>query len=266
MGERGRARARVPALQSKRGSFMIVIPAIDLRGGRCVRLVQGKPEAETVFSDDPVAMARHWAGLGAERLHVVDLDGAFSGAPKQTALIREIVEAVSIPVEAGGGLRDLDNVEELLDSGAEWALLGSRAALDGDFLEEACRRFPKRIIVAVDAVGGKVAVEGWKRLSARRVEDLALEAHRAGAAALLYTDILKDGTGSGPNVETTRALAAEARIPIIASGGIGSVEDLKRLARVPGLIGAVVGRALYTGAVDLKAARRLLKRESRGVE
>lgn len=233
---------------------MIVIPAIDLRGGRCVRLVQGRPDAETVFSNNPVAMARHWVSLGAQRLHVVDLDGAFSGAPKQTALIKKIVKAVPVPIEAGGGLRDLESVEELLSSGARWALVGSRAALDGDFLETACRRFPDRIIVAVDAVSGQIAVDGWKRVLERKVGSLAREAALAGAAALLYTDILKDGTATGPNFETTREVAEQSGLPIIASGGIGTLGDLRKLAAIPGVIGAVVGRALYTGAVDLKAA------------
>jgi len=242
---------------------VIVIPAIDLRGGRCVRLVQGKPEAETVFSDDPVSIAQHWASLGAKRLHVIDLDGAFAGAPKQADLVREIVKAVSVPVQAGGGLRDLESVEELFDAGARWALVGSRAARDMTFLIDVCRRFPNRIIVAADAVHGQVAVDGWKNVTEQPIESLAREARRAGAAALLYTDILKDGTGSGPNIETTKKVAAHSGLSIIASGGIGALDDLRRLARIPGVIGAVMGRALYTGAVDLKVALAEFEPEKR---
>ena len=233
---------------------MMVIPAVDLRGGRCVRLVQGRQEAETVFSDDPVAAARAWATHGAPRLHVVDLDGAFAGSPKQTDIIGEIARSVRVPVEAGGGLRSLESIETLLAAGARWAMLGTRAALDPGFLAETCRRFPGRIIVAVDASDGKVAVDGWTQRLDVPAGDLARRASGAGAAEVLYTDIARDGTQSGPNLAGTEAVARAAGLPLLASGGVGSVEDLRRLARIPGVIGAVVGRALYTGAVDLKQA------------
>ena len=233
---------------------MMVIPAVDLRGGRCVRLRQGRPEAETVFSDDPLAVARAWAQQGAPRLHVVDLDGAFAGTPKQLGLIEEIARGIPVPVEAGGGLRSLEAVETLLASGARWAILGTRAALDPSFLEEACRRFAGRIIVAVDASDGRVAVDGWTRRLDIPAVDLARRAAQAGAAEILYTDIARDGTETGPNLSGTAAVAAAAGLPLLASGGVGSLEDLRRLAGIPGVIGAVVGRALYTGAVDLKQA------------
>jgi phosphoribosylformimino-5-aminoimidazole carboxamide ribotide isomerase len=233
---------------------MMVIPAVDLRGGRCVRLYQGRAEAETVFGDDPVATAQSWVEQGAQRLHVVDLDGAFAGAPKQAKLVEEICRSVEVPVEAGGGLRDLSSVEALLDAGARWAVLGTRAALDLDFLGEACRRFPGRIIVAVDASHGKVAVDGWKRVLDLGAVELAREAARAGAAEILYTDIASDGTQSGPDVAGAEAVAKAAGIPLLASGGVGSLADLKRLAAISGVIGAIVGRALYTGAVDLRQA------------
>ncbi len=233
---------------------MMVIPAVDLRGGRCVRLFQGRAEAETVFSDDPVTTARAWAAAGAPRLHVVDLDGAFAGSPKQAGLIGEIVRSVRVPVEAGGGLRSLEAVEALLASGARWALVGTRAALDPVFLAEACRRFPARIIVAVDAADGKIAVDGWTRRLDVTAVDLARRAGQVGAAEILYTDIGRDGTQSGPNITSTEAVARAAGLPLLASGGVAGLEDLKRLAGIPGVIGAVVGRALYTGAIDLKQA------------
>jgi phosphoribosylformimino-5-aminoimidazole carboxamide ribotide isomerase len=234
---------------------MIVIPAVDLRGGRCVRLREGRAEAETIFSDDPVAMAAHWMSQGAQRLHVVDLDGAFAGEPKQTALIAEIVAAVApVPVEVGGGLRDLTAVDAVLKTGARWAVIGTRAALDAAFLVEVCGRHPGRVIIAVDARGPLVAVKGWTETSGERVVDVGRRARDAGAAALLYTDVSRDGLEGGPNVDDTAALASEARMPVLASGGVATVEDLVRLAAIPGVEGTVVGRALYTGVVDLRTA------------
>ncbi len=234
---------------------MIVIPAVDLREGRCVRLREGRAEAETVFSDDPVAMAERWVAAGAERLHVVDLDGAFAGAPRQTALIARIVEAVRpVPVEAGGGLRDLVAVQTVLEAGVAWAVVGTRAAVDAEFLAEAGRRFPGRIIVAADARGDRVAIRGWTETGELTVVDLGRQARDAGAVALLYTDVSRDGTGLGPNVEATAALALAVGLPVLASGGVATVDDLLRLAAVPGVLGTVVGRALYTGAISLRDA------------
>lgn len=233
---------------------MLVIPAVDLRVGRCVRLHQGRPEVETVFSDDPVAVALRWAELGAPRLHVVDLDGAFAGAPKQTELIREIARSVGVPLQVGGGLRSVEAIEAVLAAGAGWAVLGTRAALEPAFLAQVCRRFPGRIIVAVDALDGRVAVDGWTRILDLGAEALAPEAARAGAAAILYTDIARDGTEAGPSLDRTRAVALAGGVPVLASGGVGSLEDLKHLAEIPGVAGAIVGRALYTGAVGLQQA------------
>ena len=234
---------------------MILIPAVDLREGRCVRLREGRDDARTVFSDDPVAMAEQWAAAGAERLHVVDLDGAFAGAPRQTALIAKIVDAVRpVPVEAGGGLRDVAAVEAVLEAGVAWVVIGTRAAIDGAFLRDVCRRFRDRIIVAADARGERVAIRGWTESSELTVVELGRRARDAGAAALLYTDVSRDGTERGPNVDATGALAQAVRLPVLASGGVARIEDLTRLARVPGVLGTVVGRALYTGAIDLAAA------------
>ena len=234
---------------------MIVIPAVDLRDGRCVRLREGRADQETVFSEDPVAMALTWKRLGAERLHVVDLDGAFAGEPRQAALVAKIVAAVApLLVEVGGGLRDLRAVEQTLQTGARWAVVGTRAALDRGFLAEVCRTHPGRIIVAVDGRGPRVAIKGWTEVADDTVVDVGVRAREAGAAALLYTDIGRDGTERGPNIEDTGALAGAVDIPILASGGVGRVDDLRRLAAIPRIVGAVVGRALYTGAIDLRDA------------
>ena len=234
---------------------MILVPAVDVRDGRCVRLRQGRADAETVFGEDPVAAAQQWAALGAPRLHVVDLDGAFAGAPRQTALIARMIAAVApVPVEVGGGLRDEAAIEAVLAAGARWAVVGTRAALDPAFLREAGRRWPDRLVVAVDARGERVAVKGWTDTVDESLTDVGRRALEAGAAALLYTDVSRDGTGLGPNVETTAALARAVPLPVLASGGVGSVADLLALAGVPGVAGVVVGRALYTGAVDLREA------------
>jgi len=234
---------------------MIVIPAIDLRDGRCVRLREGRSDRETVFSDDPVAMALRWTALGATRLHVVDLDGAFAGEPRQGALVAKIVSAVApMPVEVGGGLRDLAAIDAALETGARWAVVGTRAALDAAFLSDVCRRHPGRIIVAVDARGPWVAVKGWTEVSGETVAAVGARARDGGAAALLYTDISRDGMEQGPNVEETALLAQRIDMPILASGGVASIDDLRRLAAIPGVEGTIVGRALYTGAIDLRQA------------
>ena len=234
---------------------MIVIPAVDLRDGRCVRLREGRADAETVFSADPVAMATRWKTLGAERLHVIDLDGAFAGAPRQTTLVAKIVAAMApVPVEVGGGLRDINAIDAVLEAGARWAVVGTRAALDRAFLRDVCRAFRDRIIVAVDARGANVAVKGWTETIEDTVTDVGRRAHEAGAAALLYTDVSRDGMEQGPNIDDTAALAQAIPLPILASGGVAGVGDVERLAEIPGVAGVVIGRALYTGAVTLPAA------------
>jgi len=235
---------------------VIVIPAVDVRDGRCVRLREGRADAETVFSEDPVAMATRWAVRGARRLHVVDLDGAF-GKPRQTALLAKIVAAVApVPVEIGGGLRDVAALESVLEAGARWAVVGTRAALDERFLREICGRYGARIIIAVDARGEHVAVKGWTELADITVIEVGQRARQAGAAALLYTDVSRDGTERGPNVDDTVALARAVEMPILASGGVGSAADIAALAAVAdaGIEGVVVGRALYTGALSLSDA------------
>ncbi len=233
---------------------MLIVPAVDLKAGRCVRLLQGRAAAETIFSDDPVATARRWESEGAPRLHLVDLDGAFGGGPAQTAIVRDIARSISIPVEVGGGLRSAEHVEAVLDAGARWAIVGTRAALDPVFLGDVCRRFADRIIVGVDASDGRVAVEGWTRVLDLEAVALARDAAAAGACTIIYTDISRDGTQSGPNVWSTEAVARAAGIPVFASGGVGSLDDIRQLAGIPGVEGVVVGRALYTGALTLRDA------------
>ncbi len=232
---------------------MIVIPAVDIRGGYCVRLREGRADQETVFSEDPVAVARRWVELGAKRLHVVDLDGAL-GKPRQTEVVRRVIEAAGpVPVQVGGGLRDDGAVAAMFEAGAHWVVLGTRA-LDSTFLTSACQRRPQGIIVAVDGRGARVAVKGWTEVADVTVVDLGRRARAAGAAALLYTDVSRDGTEQGPNVKDTAALAEAVGMPILASGGVSSVDDLRALAGIPGVEGVVVGRALYIGAIDLRHA------------
>jgi phosphoribosylformimino-5-aminoimidazole carboxamide ribotide isomerase len=236
---------------------VIIIPAVDLRKGRCVRLYQGRADTETRFSADPVGVAERWIRLGARRLHVVDLDGAFAGAPRQAALVEKIAAAIApVPVQVGGGLRDAAAVDSAFAAGARWAVIGTRAVLDPAFLVEICRAHPGRIIVAVDGRGGRVAIKGWTELAPATIVDAGLRAQEAGAAALLYTDLDRDGTGLGPNVDDTAALAGSVSLPVLASGGVGSLEDLRRLRQTQAIAGVVIGRALYTGAIDLACALR----------
>lgn len=231
-----------------------IVPAVDVKDGRCVRLRQGRAEAETVFAEDPVGVARRWEAAGATRLHVVDLDGAFRGRPAQTATVHDIIRALAIPVQVGGGLREPAHVEAVLEAGARWVIVGTRAALDPAFLREVCRRFEDRIIVGVDASCGRVAVDGWTRILDIDALAMARNAAGAGAAALIYTDIARDGMETGPNLASTAAVAREAGIPVFASGGVSSLDDIRRLATVPGVAGVIVGRALYSGAVDFGQA------------
>jgi len=232
---------------------MIVIPAIDILGGKAVRLVRGERESATVYSHEPWALAEELCAAGAERLHVVDLDGAFTGAPVSRLYIERILDSVKVPVQVGGGLRDRASVESALASGAQWAVLGTAAVKSPDLVSDLCWTFPGRIIVAVDAVKGTVAVEGWTAASAVSAVDLGKRAAEWGAAALLYTDVARDGTGSGPAVDSTAALAKAVPIPVIASGGVGSLADLRALA-VAKIPMAVVGRALLEGRFTLEQA------------
>lgn len=233
---------------------MKLFPAIDLLAGRAVRLEGGKRDRATVFHDRPVELVSELAGGGADRLHVVDLDGAF-GEPRQLALISAIVRASPIPVEVGGGLRDRASIDRILELGAAFAVLGTAAVRDPALVEQVCRAHPGRIIVAVDARDGVVAIEGWTASGGVTARELAARAAGWGAAAVLYTDVARDGLGGGPNVAATAALARAAGIEVIASGGVGSLDDIAALARA-GVPAVVVGRALYDGKFSVAEAVR----------
>lgn len=237
---------------------MDVIPAIDLLDGKCVRLYQGDYAQAEVFNDDPVAVARQWAEQGATRLHLVDLDGAKAGHLVNMAAIAAIVEALVIPVEVGGGLRDRSSVAQLLNLGVQWAILGTVAVEQPQLVADLCQEFPGQIIVGIDARHGQVATKGWLETSTVLATDLADRMAKLGAAAIIYTDIHRDGTLQGPNLEALRELAAVVAIPVIASGGVSSLTDLLSLLALEpqGVTGAIVGRAIYTGDVDLRSAIR----------
>ena len=235
---------------------MTVYPAIDLRGGRCVRLVEGDFARETVYGDDPVAVARRWEAAGARWIHVVDLDGARAGAPAQLDLVAAICRAVTIPVQVGGGLRDAHAVQAVLDAGVTRAIVGTVAVRDPDLCETLCRAFPGRVVVGIDARDGIARVSGWAEGSTVAATDLAATLAARGATAIVYTDIARDGTEQGPNVEETAKVARAAKIPVVASGGVGSLAHVRAVqARTAdGIEGLIIGRALYTGAVALRDA------------
>ena len=240
---------------------MLIIPAIDLKDGRCVRLQQGDMAKETVFSDQPAKMAAQWAKLGARRLHVVDLNGAMAGKPRNEEAIKAIVAAVDsdIPVQLGGGIRDLDTIERYLDDGVSYVIIGTAAVKNPGFLHEACDAFPGHIIVGLDAKDGRVATDGWSKLTGHDVIDLAKRFQDYGVEAVIYTDIGRDGMLTGVNIAATVRLAQSLSVPVIASGGIASLEDVKNLRAVEqeGIAGAIAGRAIYEGRIDFAAAQSL---------
>ncbi len=232
---------------------MLVIPAIDLRGGKCVRLRQGDYGQETVFGDDPAAMARRWVEQGAELLHVVDLDGAKAGRPANVDAIRAIVQAVQVPCQLGGGLRQTADLEQVFELGVQRAVIGTQALKNPDWFDEMTRRFPGRLLLGLDAKNGKVATEGWLEVAETRAVDLARRFENLPLAGLIYTDIAKDGMLQGPNVEAMKEMAAMVRLPVIASGGVTRLEDIEKLKALP-LAGCIIGRALYEGKLNLVQA------------
>ncbi len=238
---------------------MLLIPAIDLKDGKCVRLRQGNMNDVTVFSEDPVAMARHWVAQGARRLHVVDLNGARSGRPINETVIKKIIKAVGddIPVQLGGGIRDLDIIERYIDDGVTYVVIGTAAVKSPGFLQDACSAFGGHVIVSLDAKDGKVATDGWSKLTGHDVIDLAKKFEDYGVDSILYTDIGRDGMMTGVNIEATVQLARAVNIPVIASGGVASLADIEGLCAVEeeGIEAAILGRSLYEGTIDFKAAQ-----------
>ncbi|KAF3978026.1 MAG: 1-(5-phosphoribosyl)-5-[(5-phosphoribosylamino)methylideneamino]imidazole-4-carboxamide isomerase [Methylococcales symbiont of Iophon sp. n. MRB-2018] len=239
---------------------MLLIPAIDLKEGKCVRLRQGRMEDNTVFSDDPVSVAGKWVEQGARRIHLVDLDGAFAGKPKNADVIHAIVEAFpDVPVQIGGGIRDEDTIQNYLSAGVQYVIIGTKAVTEPHFVSDIAVEFPGHIIIGLDAKDGKVAIDGWSKLSKYSVIDLAKKFESDGVEAIIYTDICRDGMMKGINVEATAKLARAIKIPVIASGGITNMDDIHALGKVAddGITGAITGRAIYEGTLDFAEAEKI---------
>ncbi len=240
---------------------MIIIPAIDLKEGKCVRLEQGLMDKDTVFSDNPAAQARVWQDQGAELLHIVDLDGAFAGQPKNRDAIETILKAITIPAQLGGGIRDIATIEAYLSLGLSRVIIGTAAQRNPELVREACSKFPGQIVVGIDAKNGMVAVQGWAELTDITAVDLAGKFEGFGVSAIIYTDISRDGMLQGPNLEATKALAEAVSIPVIASGGVSSLKDIENLMAIEasGVTGVITGKAVYTGAIKLNEAINFTK-------
>jgi phosphoribosylformimino-5-aminoimidazole carboxamide ribotide isomerase len=236
---------------------MLIIPAIDLKDGLCVRLLQGKKEDATVYSDAPASTAQRWESCGARLLHVVDLDGAFTGNQKNIESIRRIREAVNMDIEVGGGIRDMERIDLLISIGINRVILGTVAIEKPELVKEACKRYPGKVIVGIDAKSGFVAVKGWVEVTKVKAVELALRMQDYGVWGIIYTDISKDGMMTGPNIEATREMVETLNIPVIASGGVSSINDIKNLMTIKNLWGAITGKAIYSGAIDLKEAIKL---------
>ena len=237
---------------------MLVIPAIDLKDGKCVRLRQGRMDDETIFSDNPVDVASQWVEQGARRLHLVDLNGAFDGEPVNGEIVRDIARAFpDLPIQIGGGIRTLETIQTYLDAGVDYVIIGTKAVKEPEFVTQACEQFPGHIIVGIDAKDGMVATHGWAEVSEVTAIDCAKRFESDGVDAIVYTDISRDGMMQGVNVEATLNLAKAIRIPVIASGGVTNMEDIKRLVPVAkdGILGAITGRAIYEGTLDLQEAQ-----------
>jgi len=243
---------------------MLILPAIDLKDGTCVRLEQGLMDRDTVFNDDPAAQALEWQNQGAELLHIVDLDGAFAGEPRNRNAIEAIIKAINIPAQLGGGIRDLATIEAYLSLGLARVIIGTAAQRNPELVVEACARFPGRIVVGIDARNGMVAVQGWAEVTGITAVELALRFEGCGVAAIIYTDINRDGMLQGPNIDATRKLAEAIAIPVIASGGVSSLKDIERLMAIEssGVTGVITGKAIYTGTIKLAEAIALTKGHS----
>ena len=239
---------------------MIIIPAIDIKDGRCVRLRQGRMDDETIFAEDPLEMADKWVEAGAERLHLVDLDGATAGTPRSFSIIEKICSKYpDLPIQVGGGIRDEDTVQDYLNAGVQYAIIGTRAVTAPHFVNDLCMEFPGHIIIGLDAKNGKVAIDGWSKLSHHDLIDLAQHFEADGVAAIVFTDVSRDGMMQGVNVEATAAMGRASSIPVIASGGITNIDDIRALASEAssGICGAITGRAIYEGTLDVAEAQSL---------
>jgi phosphoribosylformimino-5-aminoimidazole carboxamide ribotide isomerase len=243
---------------------MTIIPAVDIKNGRCVRLREGRADAETIFSEYPQKMAQQWVEQGAERLHLVDLDGAFEKGPRNEAVIEEIVKTTPVPIQLGGGIRDLKTVESYLSLGLAQVILGTMAIKEPTLVQEACRFFPDQIMVSLDARDNRIAVEGWTQLSEIDPVDLVKQYEDWGVKAIIFTDISRDGTQQGPSIPSTRRLAQATRLPVIAAGGIATLGDIQSLALLEddGLVGMITGRAIYSGSLSLVEAINWLKKNT----
>lgn len=241
---------------------MIIIPAVDIRQGKCVRLLQGRLDAETVFSDDPAAMALRWAEIGARLIHVIDLDGAFNQRPKNLQAIKKIIGTIDAPIQVGGGIRDMKTIREYMTLGVGKVIIGTEAIRNPDLVKRAARDFPGRVVVAIDARNGKVAIEGWTETTRVSAVDLAKKFEDCGVSAINFTDIHRDGMQTGPNIDQTRRLAEAVTVPVVASGGVSTLKDIENLLPLEtvGVTGVITGKALYSGSLDLKAAIALSER------
>lgn len=234
---------------------MLIIPAIDIKDGKCVRLKQGKMDQETIYSDNPLDMAKRWRDMGAGLIHLVDLDGAISGRPVNKKIIEDIISNSGVSIQVGGGIRDIDLIDSYIGTGAERVVLGTSVIGSPGLLKEASRRYPKRIAVGIDAVDGMVAIDGWKTITDRKAVDLAREMEGLDLWAIIYTDINRDGMLTGPNINEIAGMAKNSKIPVIASGGVSNIDDIKRLKGIrPEIKGVIIGKALYSGSLDLREA------------
>ena len=238
---------------------MLIIPAIDIKGGKCVRLFQGRMDKETVYSDDPVSVAKRWENEGAEFLHLVDLGGAVSGVPKNKEIIGNIIKAVKIPVEVGGGIRNIDSIKEYISMGAQKVIIGTTALENPELVHEACKMHSDKIMVGIDAKNGQVAVRGWKDVTGTSASALAKKFEGMGVSGIIYTDISRDGTLSGPNIDSIKSFAESIDTPVIASGGVSNINDIKNIMKLTkhGVTGVIVGKAIYSGTVNLREAIEL---------
>lgn len=244
--------------------MMKIIPAVDVKNGKCVRLIQGKADRETVYSDDPVAMACHWDEEGARLIHVVDLDGAFDGIPKNAELIKKIIYSSSVDIQVGGGIRTLAAIETYVNAGAYRVILGTIAQTDPQFVEQACKQFPGKIMVGIDARDGFVAIKGWTEVSDKKATDLVQQMEPLGVTGFIFTDISRDGMLQGPNLASIREFAGATRLPVIASGGVGSLTDISNLLALEtlGVNGVITGKALYDKSVSFREALKLVEKDA----